>query len=27
VPTRVCYEERLTIAYKLASGAPPSPGT
>jgi SM-20-related protein len=27
VPTRVCYEERLTIAYKLGSGASPSPGT
>jgi hypothetical protein len=27
VPTRVCYEERLTIAYKLASGASPSSGT
>jgi SM-20-related protein len=27
VPTRVCYEERLTIAYKLGSGAPSSSGT
>ena len=27
VPTRVCYEERLTIAYKLGSSAPPSSGT
>jgi hypothetical protein len=27
VPTPDCYEARLTIAYKLGSGAPPSSGT
>ena len=27
VPTQDCYEARLTIAYKLDSGAPPSSGT
>jgi len=27
VPTQDCYEARLTIAYKLGSGAPPSAGT
>jgi hypothetical protein len=27
VPTHDCYEARLTIAYKLGSGAPPSSGT
>ena len=27
VPTQDCCEARLTIAYKLSSGAPPSSGT